>query len=151
MADDVANVSLLLAKGADPNRKMLQLCFFPATPLLAAVSFDDPALIRALVNGGANIHARDDDGLTPLDWAVLAHHPSTVNALLSLGADADVNAKDNFGYTPLLYASTVDFGDAEILKALLSAGADPKIADKDGKPPLAYAREYPHLRAALEK
>jgi ankyrin repeat protein len=151
MADDAENVSLLLAKGADPNRKMLALGFFPISPLLAAVTFEDPALIRSLVNGGANIHAKDDDGMTALDWAVLAHHPGTVKALLSLGAAADVNAKDSFGYTPLLYASTVDFGDAEILKALLSAGADSKIADKDGKTPLAHAREYPYLRAALEK
>jgi ankyrin repeat protein len=149
MADDVPNVSLLLAKGADPNRQMLQLGLFPATPLVAAVNFEDPVLIRSLVDGGANLHAKDADGMTPLHWAVLAHHPSTVKALLSLGAE--VNVKDNFGYTPLLYASAVDFGDADILKTLLSAGADPQIADKDGKTPLSHAREYPHLRAALEK
>ena len=151
MAGDAENVRLLLAKGADPNRKMLAIGFFPLTPLLSAVSYEDPALIRSLVMGGANIHAKDDDGMTALDWAVLAHHPGTVKALLSLGATTDVNAKDNFGYTPLLYAATVDFGDAEILKALLSAGADPKIADKDGKTPLAHARDYPYLRAALEQ
>ena len=151
MADDVDNVTLLLAKGSDPNRKMMTIGFFPLTPLLSAVSFDDPALIRALVAGGANLHARDDDGMTALDWAVLAHHAGTVKALLSLGAAADVNAKDNFGYTPLLYAATVDFGDAGILSALLNAGADPKIADKAGKTPLAHAHDYPYLRAALER
>ncbi len=151
MAGDAENVALLLAKGADANRKMMAMGFFPTTPMLSAVAYDDPALIRALVTGGANVHAKDDDGMTALDWAVLAHHPGTVKALLSLGAADDVNARDNFGYTPLLYASTVDFGDAEILKALLGAGADPKIADKEGKTPLAHAREYPHLRAALEK
>jgi ankyrin repeat protein len=151
MAGDVENVSLLLAKGADANRKMMAVGFFPTTPLLAAVTFDDPALIRSLVNGGANLHAKDADGMTALDWAVLAHHPGTVKTLLSLGANADVNAKDNFGYTPLLYAASVDFGDAEIMKALLRAGADAKITDKDGKTPLAHARDYPYLRAALEK
>ena len=151
MADDARNVSLLLEKGADPNRKMMALGFFPTTPLTGAVGFDDPELIRALVKGGANLHARDDDGMTPLDWAVLAHHAGTVKSLLSLGAAADVNAKDHFGYTPLLYAATVDFGDAEIVKALLSAGADRKIGDKDGKSPLAHAGGYPYLRAALEK
>ncbi len=151
MSDDIDNVRLLLAKGADPDRKMMALGFFHITPLMAAVSFEDPDLIRCLVTGGANIHARDDDGMTPLDWAVLAHHAGTVTALLSLGAAADINAKDNFGYTPLLYAATVDFGDAEILKALLSAGADRNIADKEGKTPLAHARDYPYLRAALEQ
>jgi len=151
MAGDVENVSLLLAKGADPNRKMMAMGFFPTTPVLSAVAYDDPALIRTLVAGGSNIHVKDDDGMTALDWAVLAHHPGTVKALLSLGAAADVNARDNFGYTPLLYAATVDFGDAEILKALLRAGADPNIADKEGKTPLAHARDYPYLRAALEK
>jgi ankyrin repeat protein len=150
-AGDVENVSLLLAKGADPNRQMILLGFFPTTPLITAVAYDDPALVRALVASGAKLHDKDRDGMTPLAWAVLAHHPETVKAVLSAGDAVDLNVKDNFGYTPLLYASTVDFGDAEMVKILLAAGADPKIADKEGKTPLSHARPYPYLRAALEK
>ena len=130
---------------------MILLGFLPTSPLIFATSYDDPALIRALVAGGADIHEKDQDGLNALDWAVIAHRPETVTALLATGAAALVNDRDRFGYTPLLYAATIDFGgDAEIIDALLKAGADPKIGDKEGKTPLAHAGKYPYLRAALE-
>jgi ankyrin repeat protein len=151
VTDDRESIALLLAKGADPNRKMILLGFLPTSPLFFATGYNDPALIRALVAGGADIHEKDQDGMTALDWAVIAHHPETVKALLTSGSSALVNEKDRFGYTPLLYAATIDFGDAETVDALLQAGADPRIKDKEGKTPLAHAREHPYLRAALEK
>jgi len=151
IAGDRENVELLLAKGADPNRKMNVLGFVPTSPLLFAVDYDDPALIHALVAGGANVHEKDNDGMTALDWAVIAHHAGAVKALLATGAAAHINDKDRFGYTPLLYASTVDLGDAGVAGMLLKAGADPNIGDKDGRTPAAHAQEVPYLRAALEK
>jgi ankyrin repeat protein len=54
-------------------------------------------------------------------------------------------------YTRLLYAATIDFGAGETATALLQAGADPNAKDKNGKAPLSQAREFPCLRAALEK
>jgi ankyrin repeat protein len=149
MAGDRDNIALLLANGADANRKMDIIGMFPSSPLLGAVPFGDPAIIQALVQGGADIHERDNDGMTPLHWAVVAHHPGVVKALLAAGAD--VNAVDHFGYTPLLYAATIDFGDSETVTALLKAGADPNIKDKKGESALSQAREYPYIRAALEQ
>lgn len=87
--------------------------------------------------------------MTALHWAVVTHHSDAVQALLAAGAD--VNAVDRFGYTPLLYAATLDFGDAATAEVLLQAGADPNITNKEGKTPLVQAREYPYIRAALEK
>jgi ankyrin repeat protein len=150
LTDNCESVALLLAKGADPTRKMILLGMFPTSPLFYATGYDDPALVRALLAGGADVHEKDQDGMTALDWAVVAHHAGALKALLANGAAALVNQKDRFGYTPLLYAASVDFGDTEIVESLLKAGADPKIGDKDGKTPLAHAREYPQLRAALE-
>lgn len=149
MADDRDNVSLLLGKGADPNRKMRLIGMFPTSPLFEAVGFGDPAMIKALLAGGADVQEKDQDGMTALHWAVVANHAEAAQALLAGGAD--VNAVDRFGYTPLLYAATIDFGDAETETALLRAGADPNIKDKKGKTAFAQAREYPYLRAALEK
>jgi ankyrin repeat protein len=149
MAGDCDNVRLLVAKGADPNRKMNLLGNFLTSPLLAAVGFGDPATVEALLAGGANLHDKDSDSMTPLHWAVVAHHTDAVKALLKAGAD--VNAVDRFGYTPLMYAATIDFGDADTATTLLQAGADPSLKDKKGRTALAQAIEYPYLRAALEK
>ena len=147
-AGDVRNVSLLLAKGADPNRRMRVIGLFPTSPLFAAVPFGDPAVVKALLAGGANIRETDKDGMTALHWAAVTHHADVAQTLIAGGAD--VNAVDRFGYTPLLYAATVDFGDADTVKALLAAGADPNAKDKQGRTALAQARDYPYLRAALE-
>ncbi|MGH9351707.1 MAG: ankyrin repeat domain-containing protein, partial [Terriglobia bacterium] len=148
-AGDLDNMALLLAKGADPNHRMNVIGMFPTSPLIQAVGFDDAGVVEALIAGGANVHERDSDGMTPLDWAAIEHHLHAVKALLAAGAD--VNTVDRFGYTPLLYAATIDFGDADTAAALLSAGANPNIKDKQGKTALEQARNFPHLRAALEK
>jgi ankyrin repeat protein len=148
-AGDPDNISLLLAKGADPNRRMRLIGLFPTSPLLAAASFGDPAVVKALLAGGADIREKDNNSMTPLHWAVVTHHANAARALLAGGAD--VNAVDRFGYTPLLYAATIDFGDAETATALLAAGADPNVKDKSGKTALTQARNYPYLQAALAK
>jgi ankyrin repeat protein len=149
LAGDRDNIALLLAKGADPNRKMDLLGMFPTSPLFAAVGFGDPAVIQALLKGGANVHEKDSDSMTALHWVVVAHHPEAVEALLAGGAD--VNAVDRFGYTPLQYAATIDFGDSATATVLLKAGANPNIKDKEGKTALAHAQNYPYITAALEQ
>jgi ankyrin repeat protein len=149
LAGDRDNIALLVAKGADPNRRMKIIGMFPTSPLIGAATFGDPAVIQALLAGGADVHEKDQDSMTALHWAVVAHHTDVVTALLAAGAD--VNAVDRFGYTPLLYAATIDFGDAETATRLLRAGADPNVKDKLGKTASAQARAYPYLRAALEK
>ena len=148
-AGDLESMSVLLAKGADPNRKMRVMGMFPTSPLLSAVAFADPGVVKALLAAGADIHEKDGDSMTPLHWAVVAHHTEAARALIAGGAD--VNAVDRYGYTPLLYAATIDFGDAETATALLAAGADPSVKDKTGKTALIHARDHPYLEAALQK
>jgi uncharacterized protein len=86
MAGDCDNIALLVAKGADANRKMRRVGQFPTSPLLAAVTFGDAAVIKALLAGGANINERDSDRMTPLHWAVAAHHSEAVQVLVASGA-----------------------------------------------------------------
>lgn len=149
MTGDRENLALLLKSGADPNRRMSLLGTTPTSPLFVAVDFGDPAVVKLLLDEGANIREKDDDGMTALDWAVVAHRAEAAQVLLAGGAD--VNAVDRFGYTPLEYATTIDFGDADTAAALLGAGADPNIKDKTGKTALQQARNFPYLRAILEK
>ena len=149
LAGDCENIQLLLAHGADPNQRMDFLGMFPSSPLITAVGFGDPEVVKALVKGGADIRERDNDGMTPLDWAVVAHHTGAVKVLLEAGSE--VNAVDHFGYTPLLYAATIDFGDCETVKALLAAGADPNVKDKKGRTAFTHAHDYPYISAALQQ
>jgi ankyrin repeat protein len=146
-AGDRESVRLLLAAGADVNRKMNMLGFFPNSPLFVAVSLGDAEMVNILLDAHANIREKDQDGLTALHWAVLADHPEVVKTLAAHGAE--LNPVDRFGYTPLLYAAHVDFGDADTAKVLLAAGADAHIKNKDGKTAAALAQDYPQLHAAL--
>ncbi len=147
MTGDREVLTLLLARGADPNRMMNVLGAFPTPPLIAAASIANAATIKTLLAAGADVRLKDPDSMTALHWAVIAHHPEVVKALLQAGAD--VNAVDRFGFTPLLYAATIDFGDAETATALLKGGADPTVKDKNGETAYAHAREIPYTSAAL--
>ncbi len=149
MSGDRENVAMLLSRHANVSQKMDIIGMFPTTPLLGAVTFGDPEVLRALLNGRANIQERDPDGMTALDWAVVAHQTKAVKALIAAGAD--VNAVDHFGYTPLMYAATIDYGDSSTVTELLKAGADPNLRDKKGETALAHARDYPYISAALQQ
>ena len=75
---------------------------------------------------GADVRARDTDGVTPLFWALDAPNqdPDVVAVLLTAGAD--VNEQLSIGgltITPLLAAAQKQPG-ASVLRVLLDAGAD---------------------------
>jgi ankyrin repeat protein len=90
----------------------------PASAILAALQAEDKAamekaLIRAirsnstgdvtsLIERGANVNAKDEEGATPLMIAAGMGRVEMVKLLLSKGAD--VNARDNSGVTALGWA-----------------------------------------------
>lgn len=77
---------------------------FGRTPLHVAAWFNNsPAVIRALLDLGANLEAKDPAGNTPLHLAAWFNDtPAVIEALLEAGADRD--ARDRFGRTPWDYA-----------------------------------------------
>lgn len=132
------------------------------TPLLhMAARLCTPALVSELMRRGADPHARDDKGLTPLhaalDDARFQRKPgkdgeddgaAVVIALLAGGAEA--NAADKRKRTPLLLAVSGRREGAAL--ALLERGADPRLADGAGDTPLheaVHTNASPALVGAL--
>ena len=74
---------------------------------------------------GADVNAKDNEGVTPLHLATWKNASAIVEVLLKGGADA--NAKDNEGRTPLQDAVSEKSAMVEVL---LKAGADTNVKDK---------------------
>jgi outer membrane protein assembly factor BamB len=88
--------------------------------LWAAVRNGDAKALKALLDKGADVNAKNEIGITALWIAASNGKPELVELLLRAGAD--VNARDGIWYeTPLSQA--VAEGQAEIVTALLRAGA----------------------------
>ena len=123
------------------------------TPLHEAVAGNaNPAVVAALIEGGADIHARGDvdwmhdPAATPLYWAAALNPDATVLELLAQ-AGADVNARSGSGRTPLHIAA---LRNPVVFPKLLELGADPDALDREGKTPMDYAVENLWLQGMEE-
>jgi uncharacterized protein len=95
----------------------------------------EPGICRQLLDQGADANTRDEDGCTPLLWAVLAGSYPTVELLLTRGAQ--VNASNQEKETALHWAATV--ANVEIAELLLKHGARVNVQDAYGVTPLRSA------------
>jgi ankyrin repeat protein len=109
------------------------------TALHAAVQGRNAAMAGFLISRGADLGSRDEQGNTPLCYAVETRTGlpglELVRLLLDQGAPAD--GRCSGGATPLLRAAAA--GKREEAALLLSRGADPAAADDAGRTPLGVA------------
>jgi len=103
--------------------------------LLEASEACDCGNCRRLLDQGADVNARDEDGCSPLLWAVLEGSEETVNLFLERGAEVNVSNLD--GETPLHWAAVM--GKVKIAELLLSRGAKADARDVFGITPLRSA------------
>jgi ankyrin repeat protein len=110
------------------------------TALIHAADWDDPQLVRLLLNAGADVNSRD----TPLITAALLNCTEIVKLLLDAGAD--VNAKRGaIGGTALMWAARGGTRGTETVKLLLNSGADVNAQDETGSTALMWAAVRGHL------
>ena len=139
--DNPAAVAAVLEAGSDPNA--LDVTGHPPLSYWAGRG-EDPVILTALLEAGAEFQTRDIDGLSQLHLAAERDRPASVMALLDAGAD--LNARNNAGRTALhaatasieLHPSAVSMAAAAVA-VLLDAGANPNARDSSGATPLQLA------------
>ncbi len=89
--------------------------------------------VKAFLQKGTDVDARDADGRTPLMY--MLSDLESVRYLV--GAGADVNARDDLGETPLMKAAWV--GKRDVVKFLAENGADLNAQSVNGETALMRA------------
>jgi len=107
------------------------------TDLMRAVAEENVELVQKLLAGGADVNAKDREGVTALMRAAWEDRIDVMKALLKGGAD--VNAVDSFGTTTLMLASR--FKQLEEVNLLIQSGALINVQDKVGDSALMYSAD----------
>ena len=98
------------------------------TSLMHAAKQGHTDTVRALLDGGADVDARNKYGYTALMFGAINGSTNSVRALLAGGAD--VNAKTRYGTSVLMLAAFT--GQPEVVNVLLDSGADVNAKGKYG-------------------
>ncbi|MDG2220902.1 MAG: ankyrin repeat domain-containing protein [Rubripirellula sp.] len=96
-----------------------------ATPLIYAAYYSSPQAVQSLLRAGADPNVADQDGLTPLMFAISDFEK--VRMLIRHGAKVDAETK--LGRRAILMAAA-HAGNTKVVLALMRAGADLHYADR---------------------
>ena len=124
--------NLLVENNADINEKSS----WGASALIYASENGNINIMKYLIDNGIDVNGKaDDNGDTPLLWAVTGQNPYEASKLL-IENGADVNATNDGGVAPatILAAST-----PKVVKLLKDNGADLDTKFLDYYPPIAIA------------
>jgi ankyrin repeat protein len=116
---DLACMKLLLQHGAEPNR---------ANALRHILDYEHSEGVQLLLDAGADPNDPNEQGNTPLHWAVWRGRSAKIITML-LDRGANVNAKRKDGRTA--YALAILGGQQEIAALLKSRGANTDLSELD--------------------
>ncbi len=136
-AAEAETLHLLLAKGANPHRRVIQFWFFPNDTIFMALLMHNERTLAYLLP-----HFNKAELNSGLSIPVFGNRCEQARELIAHGAD--VNYVDSFGMTALHYAASIDYGSTEMVDLLLAAGADTKMRTKEGLTALGLAKKYGH-------
>jgi hypothetical protein len=129
---NIRRVQELLDSGVDINDYVND---YGMTALLLASMYEHIDIVRLLLEKGADVNIKDENGYNALMWASVRGYTDIVRLLLENGAD--INLQNENGYTALMLASVS--GITEIVRLLLEKGADVNIRDEYGNATLSLA------------
>lgn len=104
-------------------------------PLILAATNGDFGVILQILQNGADLQAKCENGLPSLLSAVLERLEDIFLEVIQSGDSIDERIPE--GSTPLVLAAA--FGLEKAMGMLLAMGADPNAMDSSGETPLAYA------------
>jgi ankyrin repeat protein len=136
-----ASLTALLAGGVAPDEHNAPVQEYGKTIVFQAVDSGDPALVRALVEAGADAKRVNEYGVPPLAEAARVGNLEMCQILLKGGADPNAAP----GGFPLLYGP-VNENHPEVVRLLIQSGA--KLGEH--KAALLEAAKAPEIRALLE-
>jgi uncharacterized protein len=122
----------LLAKGAEVDARSK---IGGKTALMVAVG--NPYVAKALLDAGANVHLKDEDGNNVFLFALERGYSEVVQMLLDRGFNAQTQIRD---YPPLVWAAKyLNVGAARVL---LNRGANIHTKDRYGNTALHHVMEH---------
>ena len=131
---DLARVQELIGRGVDINRPL----GLPSNSALnRAIEGGNAAVVKAVLDAGANVNAIGESGMTPLMFAAFFGNASIVDLLIKAGARTDT-VEPRHNNTALLIA--VRKGHLETVETLIRGRADPNQGAERGNAPLCHAQ-----------
>jgi peptidoglycan/LPS O-acetylase OafA/YrhL len=128
---DLAAIRQRLKEGADSSAGDAK---FGASPLAWAAMRGDTEALQLLIDGGADVNARNKDGSTPLHGAAFLGRARAAELLIKKGADTQVR---NLRSETPLDGTKVDWGITEYLASLLDLPNREKSEIEQGRSEVA--------------
>jgi ankyrin repeat protein len=128
-------VDILLANGAEPDQ---QNPVNGETPVIAAVKNNDKVILNKLLDAGASPDRPDNEGVSPLRWAIRKNYMEMVKAL---------TVKTGTGNSKEISAAVLEsaaYGNSEALNYLYSTGAPQNPVSEKNETPMILAARFGH-------
>lgn len=132
-----AEVDAVTSKVTIPNTSPIQIAI-DSTPVILAARCGWAFTVAALLEAGADLYRKDNEGLSAYDWACINNFKSVQNVL----CQAELNATNEDNDTILMNVAARC--QVQLMQILLDRGAEVNIISKDGYTPLARAAGATH-------